>query len=119
MKILEQKLDFDNVLLVPQFNNIHSRSEISLIRNFKFKNSQTWSGVPIIAANMTTVASFKMATKLAEHHMMTALHKFYSKEELIEFYNLGIAYDNCWYTVGSSEEELNKLIAVNNHKRCM
>ena len=41
MKIIEeQKLDFDNVLIVPQFNDIHSRSEISLIRNFKFKNGQ-------------------------------------------------------------------------------
>ena len=68
---------------------------------------------------MTTIASFEMARALASHAMMTALHKFYKVKELQEFYNEGIAYENCWYTIGSSEGELSRLIEVNNHKRCI
>jgi GMP reductase len=38
--------------------------------------------VPIIAANMDTVGTIEMANKLGEYKMLTALHKFYTHEDL-------------------------------------
>ena len=89
MKIIDTpKLDFDNVLIVPRPNNINSRADVSVTRTFQFKHSHnTWTGVPIIAANMTTVASFKMAEALSQHQIMTAIPKYYEEASLIDFWN--------------------------------
>jgi GMP reductase len=47
------KLDFKDVLIRPKRSTLKSRSQVSLERTFKFKHSNfTWTGVPIMAANM-------------------------------------------------------------------
>jgi GMP reductase len=118
MKILEEnKLDFDNVLLVPQPSDIVSRSNVKLTRTFKFKHSgNIWNGIPIIAANMTTVSNFVMATALSGHKLMTALPKYYDASELSEFFNNGYANTFCWYTLGTSEDEFKKFKKANINK---
>lgn len=77
------KLDFKDVLLRPKRSTLSSRSQVSVERTFTFKNSkQTWTGVPIIAANMDTVGTFEMVEGLGgRHKIMTAVHKHYSIEE--------------------------------------
>lgn len=64
MRIEEDlKLGFKDVLIRPKRSTLKSRSDVELERQFTFKHSgQTWSGVPIIAANMDTVGTFEMAT---------------------------------------------------------
>ncbi|ABZ78821.1 guanosine monophosphate reductase [Shewanella halifaxensis HAW-EB4] len=80
------KLGFKDVLIRPKRSTLKSRSQVDLNRQFTFKHSgKTWSGVPIIAANMDSVASFKMAISLAKHNVMTAVHKHYSVEQWGEF----------------------------------
>ncbi|MBN2752666.1 MAG: IMP dehydrogenase, partial [Rhodospirillaceae bacterium] len=75
----EVKLDYKDVLIRPKRSRLTSRSNVALSRTFRFPHAEgTWSGIPIIAANMDTVGSFSMATALAEHGLMTALHKFYA-----------------------------------------
>uniref|UniRef100_A0A2K6D850 GMP reductase n=1 Tax=Macaca nemestrina TaxID=9545 RepID=A0A2K6D850_MACNE len=62
------KLDFKDVLLRPKRSTLKSRSEVDLTRSFSFRNSkQTYTGVPIIAANMDTVGTFEMAKVLCKH----------------------------------------------------
>jgi GMP reductase len=47
------KLDFKDVLIRPKRSTLKSRSQVSLERTFTFKHSKfTWTGVPIMAANM-------------------------------------------------------------------
>jgi GMP reductase len=47
------KLDFKDVLIRPKRSTLKSRSQVSLERTITFKNSKyTWTGVPIMAANM-------------------------------------------------------------------
>lgn len=76
------KLGFKDVMFRPKRSTLKSRSLVSLERNFKFLNSTaTWSGVPIMAANMDTVGTFEMALALFEKKMFTAIHKHYSLEE--------------------------------------
>ncbi len=73
------KLDFKDVLIRPKRSTLKSRSQVELTRTLRMKNSgREWTGVPIIAANMDTVGTFEMAEALAQHKLMTAVHKHYS-----------------------------------------
>lgn len=55
---------------------------MSLERTFKFKHSQReWTGVPLIVANMDTVGTFEMATTLASHKGLVAVHKHYTTQQ--------------------------------------
>ena len=74
MKIEDDiKLDFSDVLIRPKRSKLSSRSEVSLERTFKFPNSnQTWTGIPIIAANMDTVGTYDVYKVLSKHKILTA-----------------------------------------------
>jgi GMP reductase len=84
MKILDDvKLDFSDVLLLPKRSEYSSRSEVSLERTFKFKYSPySWSGVPIMVANMDTTGTIEMALELQKYKVITCLHKYYTFEDL-------------------------------------
>lgn len=74
------KLDFCDVLIRPKRSRLNSRSEVNLHREFTFKHSaQTWSGIPIMAANMDGVGVFDMARALQKHDMFTCAIKSYDK----------------------------------------
>nr|XP_055147652.1 GMP reductase 2 isoform X2 [Symphalangus syndactylus]XP_055147653.1 GMP reductase 2 isoform X2 [Symphalangus syndactylus] len=80
------KLDFKDVLLRPKRSTLKSRSEVDLTRSFSFRNSkQTYTGVPIIAANMDTVGTFEMAKILCKFSLFTAVHKHYKLDQWQEF----------------------------------
>jgi len=73
------QLDFKDVLIRPKRTILSSRSEVDLIRKFKFPNTTTtWEGVPIIAANMDTTGTFEVYDVLSQHKIITCFHKFYT-----------------------------------------
>ncbi|MBP0905330.1 GMP reductase [Mariniflexile gromovii] len=73
------KLGFKDVMIRPKRSTLKSRSEVSLERDFKFLHSPfSWTGIPIIAANMDTVGTFEMAKSLSKKQLFTAIHKHYS-----------------------------------------
>lgn len=126
MQIKELQLDFKDVLIEPKRSSLASRSQVSLIKNYKFKHAKfEWSGVPIIAANMDTVGTMTMAKALAKHHCMTALHKHYSVESLVEFFSKKTAKEDLelieknqhaiqhsFYSMGIVEKDLEKFHKV-------
>jgi GMP reductase len=71
----EIKLDYSDVLLRPKRSTLSSRSEVELTKTYKFRNNSTWTGIPIVAANMDTVGTLEMADALCEHKMITCLSK--------------------------------------------
>ncbi|WP_348797101.1 GMP reductase [Flavobacterium adhaerens] len=76
------KLGFKDVMIRPKRSTLKSRSEVSLEQNFKFLHSTTsWTGIPIMAANMDTVGTFEMAKALAKEKLFTAIHKHYTPQE--------------------------------------
>lgn len=80
------KLGFKDVLIRPKRSTLKSRSQVSLERTFILKHTgRTWTGVPIIAANMDTVGTFSMAAVLARHGLMTAVHKHYGIADWEDF----------------------------------
>lgn len=81
------KLDFSDVLIRPKRSTLSSRSEVDLVRTLKFPNSgQSWSGVPIMVANMDTVGTLDMFNALYKNRMMTCLHKYVKADDIIELF---------------------------------
>ena len=68
-------LDYSDVLIVPSISEVKSRKDVSLEVETTFRCGTSWRGVPIMAANMSTVATHEMAKVLAEHKMVTCLRK--------------------------------------------
>ncbi len=112
------KLDFSDVLIRPKRTTLTSRSEVELTRTFKMRHhDQRWSCVPIVAANMDGVGTFRMATELAKFDMTTALHKHHSVDELFDIFVPSGEVDyarwaNLFYTVGVKDEDYQKLQEV-------
>ncbi|CAL8396767.1 unnamed protein product [Gadus morhua 'NCC'] len=108
------KLDFKDVLFRPKRSSLRSRSEVDLQRTFTFRNSkQTYTGIPIIAANMDTTGTFEMARVLSKHTLFTAIHKHYTIEE---WKNFAGSYPECIehlaVSSGSGQADLEKLCQI-------
>jgi GMP reductase len=71
----EPKLDYSDVLIVPSLSDVKSRKEVNLEVETTFKCGSSWKGIPIMAANMSTVGTHKMAEVLSEYKMVTCLRK--------------------------------------------
>lgn len=81
--ISDTKLDFSDVLILPQRSELESRKDIDLEREFTFKHSKyTWKGVPIIVSNMDTTGTIEVALELQKYKMITCLHKFYKYTDI-------------------------------------
>jgi GMP reductase len=114
------KLDYKDVLIRPKRSTLSSRKEVSLERSFKFRNyistemfpTSDYRGVPIMAANMDGVGTFKMASELGKQGIFTCLVKTYTAEQLIEFFGNGIDRRYVAMSIGTSEADFNKLVAV-------
>ena len=82
----ELKLDFKDVLIRPKRSTLSSRSQVSLQRHYRFRHtSYTWTGVPVIAANMDHTGTLAMAHRLADDEMLTAINKFVDENEWYDF----------------------------------
>jgi IMP dehydrogenase len=79
---MKRAFTFDDIALVPQFNNIPSRTEPNLeswiTRNRKVQ-------IPILAANMDTVIGDELAAVLLDNGSMPIFHRFTSFERQQEW----------------------------------
>lgn len=111
MRILDDvKVDFTDVLITPKRSQYSSRSEVSLERTFKFKySSHIWTGVPIMVSNMDSTGTIEMALELQKHKVLTCLHKYYTKDDLI---NKGL--DSTYFAVstGIGDKDLENLKSI-------
>ena len=112
----ETYLDYSDILIKPKMgNNLSSRKDVNLIREYVFKRGQIRKGLGIFNANMATVGNFETAKHLLKAGMFATLHKFYTAEELIDFMrqcqNEKIDYSNLFISIGIKNgiRELDKL----------
>ncbi len=106
------KLDFKDVLFRPKRSTLNSRNEVDIQREFRFYHTGAeWKGFPLIAANMDVTGTLAMAKSLGRHGALTALHKHYPEDVLVEFF-AGEAGAHAFYSLGTTAADLEKLAAV-------
>jgi len=129
----ELKLDYSSVLIRPKRSALTSRKEVDLTRRFIFRNYRPtytsselphgypahkdyhYEGIPIMAANMDGVGTFKMADVLGKLGLFTCLKKNYKVPELVDFFdnpNYPWRPTHTAYSMGIVEEDLNKFRKV-------
>ena len=121
MRIEEDiKLDYKDVLIRPKRSTLKSRSEVSLERKTNFRNYEPdfdigdyhYRGIPIMAANMDGVGTFKIADTLAKQGMFTCLVKTYSVEELTEYFGPEYRKQNVAMSIGITDADAQKFHQV-------
>jgi IMP dehydrogenase len=78
---IKEGLTFDDVLLVPKYSNITTRSQTDL-RTKLSKNISL--NIPLISANMDTVTESAMAIAMAREGGIGIIHRFLTVEEEVE-----------------------------------
>lgn len=115
------KLGFKDVMIRPKRSTLKSRSQVTLEREFTFLNSKvSWTGVPIMAANMDTVGTFEMALALAKQKLFTAIHKHYSSKQWQAFFESapkGIEEYIAVSTGTSQQDAKNLRTVLNSHSQ--
>lgn len=111
------KLDFKDVLIRPKRSTLTSRSEVDISREFIFHNShKTYRGIPIIASNMDSTGTMEMARALGPQGLSVALHKHYSEDELVAFFQSmresGASSSAVFYSMGIGKTDYEKFVAV-------
>tara|TARA_Y100000310_G_scaffold341963_1_gene443096 strand:+ start:187 stop:1212 length:1026 start_codon:yes stop_codon:yes gene_type:complete len=74
---LDKVLSFDDVLLVPKYNPVRSRSEVSLATQVGGLSLES----PILGANMPSVCGHEMATALSSEGALGIIHRMCSIEK--------------------------------------
>ncbi len=103
------KLDFKDVLIRPKRSTLSSRKEVDLHRTYNFKHSKdTWTGIPIVAANMDGVGTISMAKELQKHRLLTCTVKSYSLEDWVHQRN-ELLQDYVAVSTGTSDKDFDRL----------
>lgn len=72
-RIIGKGYSFDDVLIVPKYNKVASRKDVS----FKTKVTRNYSlDIPLLAANMDTICESKMAITLGRLGGLGVIHRF-------------------------------------------
>ena len=100
-------LDYDDVLIRPKRSTLTSRKEVNLERTFTFRNSKkTWTGTPVMSANMDTTGTIEIAEILESYKMFVCLHKHYEVDDLYNYFFTPREYTA--YSMGITEMDINK-----------
>lgn len=114
MRIIEDvKLDYSDLLIIPKRSSLTSRKDVDITREYKFLYSPyIFRGTGIIAANMSHTGTFEMAKALEKYKLCTAIHKHYSVDDLVNFFNEEHK-SMIFYTMGMTENDYKKFKEVN------
>lgn len=74
---------FDDILLVPQYSDINSRHEVSLMTSIGKGRRTLVMSLPVIAAPMDTVCDGRMAQAMRELGGLGIIHRFMSIEDQV------------------------------------
>jgi len=90
MNIKKERLAFDDVLLVPQYSTVESRSDVNLSQNL---GSDIVLDIPIISSPMDTITEVKMASAMFQAGGLGIIHRYNSIEEQAAMVHAITRYD--------------------------
>jgi IMP dehydrogenase len=110
---MKEGFTFDDVLIVPKFSEINSRSEVDIstgIRELKFH-------IPVISANMDTVTEDRMSRAMLQHGGQACIHRFGNIERSVLLFKAGQLFTatDSWspmVSVGLGSTELERAKAL-------
>lgn len=77
-RIIGKGYSFDDVLIIPKYNKIRSRREVS----FKTKVTKNYElEIPLVVANMDTICEAEMAITVGKLGGLGVVHRFNTIEE--------------------------------------
>ena len=115
MRILDDiKLDYNDVLICPKRSTLESRKEVKLHRTFDFYWGKSWTGVPVVSANMDTTGTVEMGKALSKHNMITCLSKHvkYCDAEVQERESMALSF-------GMNKEDSAQLFGGSDDYQCL
>jgi len=119
---MDKYLDFRDVLILPKKSNINSRKDVVLERTIVFQNGVSWTGIPIIAANMTTIGTLDLYKVLSTYKIITALHKFHKLQDLLDYNkensDLKLNPDYFMISTGISDDDYTNLKVILDNFEC-
>jgi IMP dehydrogenase len=80
--MIRKGYSFDDVLLVPRYNDIPSRKDVDT----SIKFGELHLSIPVLSANMDTITGSNMAREIANLGGLGVLHRFCSIEDNIKMY---------------------------------
>ena len=119
---MDKYYDFRDVLILPKKSKINSRKDVVLERTIFFQNGVKWTGIPIIAANMTTIGTLELYKVLSTYKIITALHKFHKLQDLLDYNNENSSFklnpDYFMISTGISDDDYNNLKVILDNFEC-
>lgn len=107
-----EALSYDDVLLMPKFSDIESRSQVSLLSNL---GANLEFQTPIIASPMDTVSGLEMAIKLSQLGGVAIIHRYNSIEEQAEIVRqVKRIGERVGAAIGSSGDYMDRVTALYN-----
>ena len=84
-EMLKETLTFNDVLMVPQYSDITSRSQVSTSR---YLDRKVWLDLPVISSPMDTVTENKMATCMSDAGGLGIIHRYNTIEQQCNTVNM-------------------------------
>jgi IMP dehydrogenase len=103
-----QGLTFDDVLLIPNYNGIRSRQDVTTEVTLGNKPFQ----IPIVSSNMDTVTGIEMANCMASLGGFGILHRFMSIEQNVEEYRRAEMRSRVGVSIGVGDSGLERAEAL-------
>ena len=106
---LREGLTYNDILLVPQYSDIRSRSEVSIESNL---DHITYT-LPIIASPMDTISEVEMGIAMAQEGGLAVVHRYNSIESQVDIVD-GIVFAGCVAAaaIGASGDYLERATAL-------
>lgn len=119
---MDKYYDFKDVLILPKKSNLNSRKDVVLEKTIVFQNGVKWTGIPIIAANMTTIGTLELYKVLSTYKIITALHKFHKLQDLVAYNKINpdskLNPDYFMISTGISSDDYNNLTHILDNFEC-
>ena len=101
-------LTFDDVILVPGYNGIKSRRNVTTSVELLGKNF----GIPLISSNMDTITETEMANAMTDLGGMAILHRFISIDDNVKMFRNLKNKDKVAVSIGIGKDGLDRAEAL-------